>query len=168
MQLNRIMKLSKKLAIVATAAMTMAMPLTAYAAPSNFNAAYYAAQNPDGVKVYGSSYEALARHYDTFGMLEGRNAYAGDTKAAFIRLANAHYASGTGLAKVFDAKWYASQNPDAVKICGNDPLRLFEHFIIYGLAEGRVPSENFNAEQFFSENAALAVVVIWLLNMLKK
>jgi chromosome segregation ATPase len=159
MQMNKLMKLSKKLAVVATVAMTMVMPLTAYAAPANFNAAYYAAKNPDVVKVYGSSYEALAKHYDTFGMLEGRNAYEGDTKAAFIRLANAHYAAGTGLAKVFDAKWYAAQNPDAVKAFGNDPFKLFEHFIIYGLSEGRVPSENFNAQEFFKENAALAVVV---------
>lgn len=159
MQINKLMKLSKKVAVVATAAMTLAMPLTAYAAPANFNAAYYAAQNPDVVKVYGSSYEALAKHYDTFGMLEGRDAFAGDTKAAFIRLANAHYAAGSGLAKVFDAKWYAKMNPDAVKVFGNDPRKLYEHFIIYGLAEGRVPSENFDAQEFFSENAALAVVV---------
>ena len=159
MQINKLMKLGKKLAVVATVAMTMAMPLTAYAAPANFNAAYYAAKNPDVVKVYGSSYEALAKHYDTFGMLEGRDAFAGDTKAAFIRLANAHYTAGSGLAKVFDAKWYAKMNPDAVKVFGNDPRKLYEHFIIYGLAEGRVPSENFNAQEFFSENAALAVVV---------
>lgn len=159
MQINKLMKLSKKVAVVATAAMTMAMPLTAYAAPADFNAAYYAAKNPDVVKAYGSSYEALAKHYDTFGMLEGRDAFAGDTKAAFIRLANAHYAAGSGLAKVFDAKWYAKMNPDAVKVFGNDPRKLYEHFIIYGLAEGRVPSENFNAQKFFSENAALAIVV---------
>ena len=159
MQINKLMKLGKKLAVVATVAMTMAIPLTAYAAPSNFNAEYYAAQNPDVVKVYGSSYEALARHYDMFGLYEGRNAYVGDTKAAFIRLANAHYASGTGLASVFDAKWYAAHNPDAVKEFGNDPYKLFEHFVIYGLAEGRMPSETFNAEAFFSENGALAAVV---------
>ena len=91
MQMNRLMKLSKKLAVVA---ITMAMPLTAYAAPANFNASYYAAQNPDAVKAFG-----------------------------------------------------------------NDPFKLFEQFIIYGLSEGRVPSENFNAQEFFKENAALAVVV---------
>lgn len=159
MQKNMLMKISKSIAVAVTVAMTASMPVTALAAPANFNAAYYAAQNPDVVKAVGNSYEALARHYDLFGMREGRNAYSGDVKAAFIRLANSQYKLGRGIASVFDAKWYAAHNPDAVKVFGNDPAKLFEHFIIYGLSEGRTPSETFNADTFFSENKEMAVLV---------
>ncbi|MFO1026244.1 MAG: hypothetical protein U1E70_13745 [Acetobacteraceae bacterium] len=42
---------------------------------------------------------------------------------------------------VFDAKWYATQNPDVVA-AGMDPL---DHFIHYGSAEGRAPNRYFDA-----------------------
>lgn len=94
MQKNMLMKISKSIAVAVTIAMTASMPVTALAAPANFNAAYYAAHNPDAVKVFG-----------------------------------------------------------------NDPAKLFEHFIIYGLSEGRTPYETFNADTFFSENKEMAVLV---------
>lgn len=47
MQKNMLMKISKSIAVAVTVAMTASMPVTALAAPANFSAAYYAAQNND-------------------------------------------------------------------------------------------------------------------------
>ena len=42
---------------------------------------------------------------------------------------------GVDYSKVFDAAFYASKNPDVVNVYGNDPAKLFEHFITFGCNE---------------------------------
>ncbi len=48
--------------------------------------------------------------------------------------------SAAGLKDVFDAEYYASQYPDLKESCGNDKEKLYEHFITFGLKEGRKAS----------------------------
>ncbi|MCR4903402.1 MAG: hypothetical protein K6A23_11140 [Butyrivibrio sp.] len=48
------------------------------------------------------------------------------------------------LAPIFNADYYYSANPDLQAVIGNDPARLFEHFVTYGMNEGRVASSTFN------------------------
>ena len=40
---------------------------------------------------------------------------------------------------VFDAEYYAENNADVVQVLGTDPATLYEHYKIYGRAEGRRP-----------------------------
>ncbi len=42
---------------------------------------------------------------------------------------------------MFDAEYYAEQNPDVVAVFGNDAEILFQHYIAFGQAEGRLPYE---------------------------
>ena len=45
--------------------------------------------------------------------------------------------SAMDLKDIFDAEYYASQYPDLKEAFGNDADALFEHYVTFGLAEGR-------------------------------
>jgi len=93
---------------------------------AEFDADYYAAQNPDVVAVVGMDAEALRVHYQTFGAAEGRLANAADVSA--VSFAD------------FDAVYYAELNPDVVAVFGNDPMSLYTHYLVIGRSEGRAPN----------------------------
>ena len=40
---------------------------------------------------------------------------------------------------VFDAEYYAQNNPDVVEVYGNDMNQLYLHFVTHGVNEGRLP-----------------------------
>ena len=50
--------------------------------------------------------------------------------------------------KIFDANYYAEHNPDVVIAKGSDPDKLLEHYLQYGLSEGRNASATFNAHSY--------------------
>lgn len=62
----------------------------------------------------------------------------------------------TAYAGVFDAKYYAKNNPDVVLEYGNDANSLLLHYIQYGINEGRSASANFNATAYKNRYADLA------------
>lgn len=64
---------------------------------------------------------------------------------------------------LFDAEYYAKQNPDVTAVIGTEPDVLFQHYITYGQAEGRAPYED---PQAAAEAAALenAEQVVKLVN----
>lgn len=41
---------------------------------------------------------------------------------------------------LFDANFYAAAYPDVVRSVGRDPKKLYNHYITYGIKEGRLPS----------------------------
>ena len=52
---------------------------------------------------------------------------------------------------VFDAIFYADANPDINEVCQNDEQKLLEHFVNFGMQEGRRASLNFNL-YYYQEN----------------
>ena len=54
------------------------------------------------------------------------------------------------LQSLFDADYYAAQNPDVVAKYGNDKAKLFAHFVKCGIFEGRSLSTNFNVSAYAS------------------
>lgn len=52
---------------------------------------------------------------------------------------------------VFDAEYYAKNNPDVVAVCGVGKKALFQHYVTYGNAEGRKASA-FDAEYYAKNN----------------
>ncbi|SEB07393.1 hypothetical protein SAMN02910384_03327, partial [Pseudobutyrivibrio sp. ACV-2] len=83
----------------------------------------YAQQNPDIVAAIGTKPADLETHYNVFGKKEGR---AGSADEA-----------GSALRQLFDAEFYAKMNPDVVAVLGNDANALFNHFLQFGINEGR-------------------------------
>lgn len=65
--------------------------------------------------------------------------------------------SAEGLSDVFDADYYAEQNPDIVAILGSDPTVLLNHFVTYGVNEGRQGMASFNVTQYRNAYADLQV-----------
>ncbi len=53
---------------------------------------------------------------------------------------------------VFDAAYYANQYPDLREIYGSDESRLYEHFINYGIEEGRCASPYFDVKFYMNQN----------------
>ena len=104
--------------------------LSVNAAP--FDASWYAAQNPDVVAVYGNSAEALKAHYDRHGRNEYRMSSENDVEAQLHRL--------------FNVEEYKTLYPDVAKVFGNNTDAIFQHYLSYGLLEGRRPSEQVSQE----------------------
>ena len=56
---------------------------------------------------------------------------------------------------VFDYKYYADNNSDVKKVYGYNEYNLYQHFINYGIKEGRSSSPVFNAKYYLENNADL-------------
>lgn len=89
-----------------------------------FNAQYYLAQNPDLLAAGINTVDAAWAHYVNYGASEALNG-----------------ASSRSPAPWFDVQYYLSANPDLLT-SGLTGAQLFEHFVTYGINEGRVPSAN--------------------------
>lgn len=96
-----------------------------------FDAAYYAANNPDVVAAFGSEPEALYNHYLLCGAAEGRTANAEEAAQRKARKPVSF--------EEFDAAYYAANNPDVVAVLGSEPKALYAHYLLCGAAEGRLP-----------------------------
>ena len=59
-------------------------------------------------------------------------------------------------AAVFDAAYYRAANPDLASVFGMDDQALFNHFVKYGMAEGRQASAEFNVAVYKARYADLA------------
>ena len=57
---------------------------------------------------------------------------------------------GVNYLKVFDVAYYKQMNPDVVAVFGNSDEAAFQHFIDYGMREGRIASRNFNVQTYKS------------------
>lgn len=95
-----------------------------------FDAAYYAANNPDVVAAFGSEPKVLYAHYLRYGAEEGRAANAKEA-------AQKQSKEPVSFEK-FDAAYYAANNPDVVAAFGSGPKALYAHYLRYGAAEGRL------------------------------
>ncbi|MCD7738319.1 MAG: C39 family peptidase [Lachnospiraceae bacterium] len=93
-----------------------------------FDSAYYSSAYSDLQAAFGTDYNALLNHYLTYGASEGRAA-SGRT----VTLAD-----GT----LFDADYYAETYADVNAAFGTDFGFLLNHYLTYGIREGRMPSAN--------------------------
>ncbi len=119
------MKGKRLLAVVLVCALFAGAAVIANAA--ELDLAWYAAHNPDVAAVAGNSPEMLRAHYELFGRKEARMANEHDIEAQ--------------LRKLFDAEEYAALYPDEKALFGDDTEARIEHYITFGLLEGRRPSE---------------------------
>ena len=125
-----------------------------------FDAGWYLARNPD---VAAADVDPLV-HYITAGEAEGRNpsalfhtawyreTYHLPPDASCLR----HYLERrcTGQVNpvpVFDAAWYLETNPDVAE-SGADP---FEHFLLFGVAEGRNPAPDFDLKFYINRYGSM-------------
>ena len=55
---------------------------------------------------------------------------------------------------VFDATYYANKYADVKKAYGDDEAKLYNHFLKYGIEEGRCASPYFDVKYYMSQNSA--------------
>lgn len=55
---------------------------------------------------------------------------------------------GVDYSPVFDPTYYADHNPDVKAVYGNNATKLFNHFTIYGMKEGRQANATFNVQKY--------------------
>ncbi len=112
----------------------LGMGTTAYAKPelmpdnTLFDAEYYAQVNPDVASALGTDINALYQHYLMYGKSEGRAAVSPENDLTDLTVPN----------EEFDATFYAYANPDVVAALGTNADVLYQHYIQYGKAEGRL------------------------------
>src|SRR5690606_19508509 len=105
-----------------------------------FNATDYLANNPDVFAAGINTAEGAWQHYVQYGAKEALNGAASRSPAPW-----------------FDIEYYLKSNPD-LTVAGLDAGQLFDHFVNYGIKEGRQPSAgaNVNAETLAAYAAANA------------
>ncbi len=69
--------------------------------------------------------------------------------------ANVQAADTSAYASIFNAEYYASANADVKAVYGTDANALFNHFVNYGMKEGRRASAEFDVKYYRANNADL-------------
>lgn len=80
----------------------------------------------------------------------------GCTLAAVVSLCNVMGVSAATLKDIFDADYYASEYSDVKEEYGDDAEALWNHFVTYGLAEGRGMNSLLDVAAYRETNADLA------------
>lgn len=125
------------------------MSMETYAAPKQmadgnlFDAEFYATTYPDVVAVFGMDETLLYNHYLLCGSLEGRLPYAPGA-VVVPTVAPTTVAPTTGVKVMpdgnkFDAGFYATRYPDIAAALGTDEALLYNHYLLCGIKEGRLP-----------------------------
>ncbi|MDP6040082.1 MAG: DUF5011 domain-containing protein [Candidatus Latescibacteria bacterium] len=102
----------------------------------------YLVRHVDLQRVFGTNFDAALQHWQSDGSAEGRNIAAldvcGDT-GGIAELTN----------HPFDPCWYLNNHPDLTQASGSGNLReVYEHWIVYGLREGRQSNANFSISAY--------------------
>ncbi len=117
-------------------------------ASANFDLNVYRSQNGDVAAAFGSDNKSYYMHYINCGKAEGR-----------VASGNSSGQTGEQLdySMVFDAEFYANTYGDIKAAFGSDANALLNHFVQYGMGEGRQGSANFNARVYKAKYGDLSV-----------
>lgn len=95
-----------------------------------FNVEAYKERYRDLSETFGSDIRTYYIHYILYGKAEGRSAVGG----------SGYIYDGIDYSAVFDSGYYHDHYGDLANAFGSDSVALFEHFIKYGMDEGRQAS----------------------------
>ncbi len=98
----------------------------------DFDAAYYAHRYPDLLAAGLRTPEQLYQHWITYGKSEGR------VGSQTYKVPESLIPTPKVFAPDFDAAYYAHRYPDLLAAGLRTPEQLYQHWITYGKAEGRV------------------------------
>lgn len=108
-------------------------------ASASFDVHSYRNLYSDLRNAYGLDYSKYYIHYINYGNKEGRKA----TGAPEIADGTTVY-GGVDYSSVYNYKYYISHNADVKNAFGDDDAKVLQHYILYGINEGRQGSENFD------------------------
>ena len=105
-----------------------------------FNVEAYKERYRDLSETFGSDIRTYYIHYILYGKAEGRSAVRG----------SGYIYDGIDYSAVFDSGYYHDHYGDLANAFGSDSVALFEHFIKYGMDEGRQASTGFNVYTYMN------------------
>ena len=109
-------------------------------ASANFDVYSYARGNQDLRLAYGNDLRSYYEHYIKYGRYEGRRTTGITTLQNPVTVLG-----GIDYSPVYDYNYYISANPDVRSAFGIiDDTAVLEHFIKYGMSEGRRANATFN------------------------
>jgi hypothetical protein len=111
-------------------------------ASDSFNVTSYRDRYQDLRKAFGTNLPAYYLHYINYGKAEGRIA-TGNVTISYITDYN-----GIDYSAVYDFSTYISKNSDVNAAFSNDDAGAIEHFVTYGMDEGRQASDSFNVVSY--------------------
>ncbi len=114
---------------------TTCLSVNVSAAEAQFDPAFYAVTYQDVVVALGTDSQVLYNHYLTYGMKEGRLPFNGATPGQSV---NGIVQTAATDAK-FDPAFYAATYQDVAAALGTDSQVLYNHYLTYGMKEGRLP-----------------------------
>ena len=103
-----------------------------------FDPVFYATTYPDVAAVLGTDEGILYNHYVLCGSKEGRLPFAPD---AGVQTAPPQAVGPKVMAdgNLFDPVFYATTSPDVAAVLGTDEGILYNHYVLCGSKEGRLP-----------------------------
>ena len=120
-------------------------------AKASFNVHAYKALYKDLRTVYGNAnLNSYYMHYIQYGCKEGRKA-TGNTIVT-DGITSYH---GMDYSAVYNYNYYISHNPDVARAFPNDDIQVLDHFVKYGMQEGRQACANFNVKSYRNQYADL-------------
>ena len=147
----------------------------ALTSPLVFDANYYLANNSDLSAAFGTDTFAAARHWVNTGIYEGRQGTISFNSSEYLNMYNdlrEAFGSSNSLAatlhfinhgskegrsgryalrgEVFNAQFYLSSYPDLQAAFGSDLILARNHWLNYGIYEGRQASNGFSAPTYLS------------------
>lgn len=116
---------------------------------STFNLASYKNNNVDLRTIFGNNVMAYVMHYIQYGKNEGRVA-TGDTYVGVTGHNNIDYSA------VYNFTYYINNNPDLKAAYGEKgDLQAIDHFVRYGMKEGRTAKDSFRVSVYRSKYSDL-------------
>jgi len=107
-----------------------------------FDVKYYTEQNADLAAAFGTDYVAAFNHFISGGSGEVGRKYS--------------FALDLCRGLVFDPEVYYGRHKDLADAFGHHEGKLFEHFMLFGIKEGRVASPYFDVGYYYHHNPDLA------------
>ena len=99
----------------------------------SFDVLAYAAANPDLRNAFGNTLSSYYKHYINNGAAEGRVAVGSHSITNYVKSV-----SGYDLSGIYDYNYYVSKYEDVRRAFGLNDKAAFDHFLNYGLKEGRI------------------------------
>ena len=131
-------------------------------ASANFNVTTYKNRYGDLRNAYGNNLKAYYLHYINYGKKEGRNATgtaaapaasssSSSNKASSSTSSSTSYATtlnGVNYSAVYDFNYYINKYGDLRNAFGTNDKAALQHFVTYGMKEGRQASPAFNVTSY--------------------
>ena len=115
-----------------------------------FDPYYYADTYGDLKQAYGYDCNSLLQHFINYGAKEGRSGIGCTTLQGAVTVLG-----GVDYSAVYDYQYYVNKYADIKTAYGYDDLAVLQHFVNYGMKEGRQAKSSFDVNSYRLQYADL-------------